>query len=188
MPKHYTPQQKTEALALVESTGSVTLASLQTGIPERTLYHWRRQQQLRDGVLQKKNSLPPQKNTPLTQEQVTAELRQLRDQIMSHIFAITATLSEDDGHVNHRAIALTRLLDRVMKLNTQVIHLEPGQQTIRIEYLYPDGSVHARPAWAVNDDNGPDQPWSPFWDDREEAGESAPAIRCNDDQAPASEN
>lgn len=59
MPVYYLIQKKIEALQVVERlNGDVAAASLQTGIPERTLFAWRREQNRRFTALPQQNETP----------------------------------------------------------------------------------------------------------------------------------
>lgn len=78
----------------------------------------------------------------------TKQLQDLRELLMSHVFEIAASLNQNDELVNTRAIAVSRLLDRVMKLDTQIAQIVPdGPQVFRVEYKYPDGTIHDIPIW-----------------------------------------
>jgi hypothetical protein len=58
-------------------------------------------------------------------------------------------LSSDHENVNQRAIAISRLLDRIMKLDAQLEKMSPDNYMIhRIQYQYPDNSLHDTPIWA----------------------------------------
>ena len=112
MPKQYTPETKAEALYYLNVfQGDIQLAHIRTGIPQRTLRHWRQEQceqnnQKNDGG--EEGLLPEKKPSAMA----TKELQRLREELMAHVFAITATLSQDDENVNHRAIAISRLLPK----------------------------------------------------------------------------
>ena len=60
-------------------------------------------------------------------------------------------------------MALTRLLDRVIKLDARKPHLEPNQRKVYlIRYQYPDGTIHKVPPWYGGDEDDADEPgWSP---------------------------
>jgi len=172
MPRQYTPQQKEDALRqLAVNKGNVALTSIQTGVSERTIQRWQQRLRLENAGAKplpaplsappppKENTPPPSpppKNDPpqpetdddqSLREQTCNELRSLRNQLMRHIFNITADLSQDDDLFNHRTVAITRLLDRVMKLDAQLNELHPQETILRVVYTYPDGSVHSIPSY-----------------------------------------
>jgi transposase-like protein len=149
MPRRYTAEERAEALRSLDLyQGSIQLTSLRTGIPERTLRDWRKQRSLSDPVdnnHQEDLSLPPEKKSSAA---AIKELQDLRELLMSHVFEIAASLSQNDELVNMRAIAVSRLLDRVMKLDIQIAQIIPdGPQVFRVEYQYPDGTIHDMPIW-----------------------------------------
>lgn len=160
MSQPYTSEEKERAMELYELSGSVGYASRQTGIPERTIRHWRQQRErdiplMRDPERNPVATLPEKNVEPLPANSPREELQTLRDQIMFHVQRIVASLSDDDVQINERAIAVTRLLDRVMRLDAQLAQAFPGEtQRIIFQYQYqdPDGSLHDKPIWERDDD------------------------------------
>ena len=67
--------------------------------------------------------------------------------------------------------ALKAILDSVMKLEARMPQTAPQEKVYRIEYKYPDGTLHRTPPWA-KDDSGGDaslhsrRVWTPIWKDR----------------------
>lgn len=144
----YTEEQKEDARRrLYETGGDVPLVSLQTGIPERTLYRWKNSWQ---------QKLPPLPTDMFgvprdqfiqsleTQYQV-GEYTELREELMRHIKKLSQTLSDDPDLAHRRAIALARLLDKVFKLE-QLTRIEKPQLHI-YKFEYQDKTLHDKPYW-----------------------------------------
>lgn len=74
-----------------------------------------------------------------------AEFRNLRDLLMQLTKELAANLKADDPDINQRTLALTRLLDRIQRLE-ELIPVERQPEIIRFEYVY-DGMVHNVPPW-----------------------------------------
>lgn len=146
--KRYTQQEKEQAAKrLAETNWDVPLVALELNIPERTLFRWKRKWQ--DKTL-------PLPQFPLSfgktyediEEQLTAtynpgEYTDLRNSLMKHIHALTPTLSQDPDLAHRRVLALTRMLDRVLKLE-ELTRIEKPQISI-IKYETPDGYLHDMP-------------------------------------------
>jgi transposase-like protein len=162
----YTREQRWEVLDILEANyGNVTLTAQQTGVPIRTLYAWKREHrrvaQQTGSKLQHTKNFPllpenaavhddPPPAQPQTEAERAAEYTALRASLMRHINTLTATMIDDPDTAHLRAMALTRLLDRVIKLET-LAAAQPMERTIRIEYEY-GGAVHAVPPWQQPDD------------------------------------
>ena len=134
MPRHYLAAEKQYALHHLDTNeGNFARTATETGIPVRTLYRWHKQRNLpQNAILWHKdvsnysrgNDILPREN-PMWQwhgnrpsEEEQGEYTQLRRMLMHHIFRMTQNLSDDPDTAHLRAIALTRLLDRVIKLQT----------------------------------------------------------------------
>lgn len=74
-----------------------------------------------------------------------AEFRNLRDLLMQLAKKLAANLRPDDPDINQRTLALSRLLDRIQRLE-ELIPVESQPEVIRFEYVY-DGMVHNVPPW-----------------------------------------
>lgn len=188
MSKRYTNQQKADALQqLDDNDGNVMLTAIQTDIPKRTLYEWKRQRKLQaikdgqpaSGTLQhKKSAVPPQQSAANTdqpdddEDPYLREYTTIRKRLMDHIFTMTDSLIDDPETAHVRIIALSRLLDRVIKLEA-LTRKETDDRVIRIEYKYPDGTIHDRPPWAPQE--GPYKPF--FWRDDEDGPAEKPVPR-----------
>ncbi len=159
MSRRYTPQEKADILErLDDNFGNVTLTALQTGVPARTLYEWKRQRKLRrlqrgEPLLHKKN-VPPQQQTAADPDpsgddppdDPPNEYARIRQRLMEHVDTLIETLTDDPDTAHLRIVALSRLLDRVIKL--EALARPPAEETvIRWEFVYPDGAVHAVPPW-----------------------------------------
>jgi hypothetical protein len=176
--KSYTQQEKYAAVTWARALGSIEMASKETGIPERTIRRWREQEKrsgiqfepgVKKGAQQKEapakswpeknipswpdnsaaESDPAPDDQPLTAATLLPRLRTVHTSIMASIERLASGFDPDDPDINHRAIALTRLLDRVFVLNDHISKLDSkfGSRTYRIEYRYPDGAIHKYPPW-----------------------------------------
>lgn len=160
MSKRYTPEEKTIALQiLADNFGSVAVTSVQTGIPERTLFTWRRHQRLQKqhkaGLLQQhptpSPSLPPLETSENTEEaeentEEVHEFQKLRDQLMQHIFTLSQMISVDPNTAYLKAAAISRLLDRVLKLEAHIPKSKPGHFVIEY-YDATTGKTSNVPPW-----------------------------------------
>ncbi|MBI5666476.1 MAG: hypothetical protein HZC41_00590 [Chloroflexi bacterium] len=162
MPKKYSPETRAAALAALQANNNdILLTSLQTGVSSRTLYDWRRQLWLQQSVLQPQCPVLPQQNPPLSPADDQAEtvpefendldaLAFLRRQIMRELVTLSAELQRGMASSSpyQRVLALSQLLDRLMKLDEHLQPYLPAHNQIRtIEYIYPDGSRHDVPPW-----------------------------------------
>ena len=173
MPKHkYTDEEKqgTRRLLIIHG-GDVGVVHQLTGIPKRTLYNWRSEwgdhyDLYFEAMAQKIITYANAKNRPLTpsspmQTDVPelaqppdsfAQFTQLRQILMDHVMSLAENLMLGDAYVNHRVIALSRLIDRIVQLDNILPDANP-EKVVRIEYVY-DGSVHNTPPWAVDPEKG----------------------------------
>jgi hypothetical protein len=165
---------------LQANNGSVMLTSIQTGVSERTIRSWRQrihmekqlsdnsneerqqqkenvrrrqQQQKEDETLYGHDTSCPNDRNQNDEDETPAqfaELKKLRQTIMNHIFDLAADLSSDDELVSQRAIAISRLLDRIPKLDAQIKSLSPENGKYQIEYIHK-GKVYDAPPWQSDD-------------------------------------
>jgi hypothetical protein len=163
----YTNDPKTYALRrLKENHGDVPLTSLQTRIPERTLYDWKRKLRLQENLnthLQQENitaaaataansAMPDgahDESSEDTDKETEHEYVRFREHLIRHIDTLLRTLSDDPDLAHRRAIALTRLLDKVIALESLVTKNQPI--TIRYEFRQFDGSLAPTPPFQVHD-------------------------------------
>ena len=139
MTRRYTSDERETALAQLEANdGNISLTSLQTGVSAQTLRNWaQRKQAERTGRLYDK-------------------LCQLQEQLATNAQALAEAIDDalDGAPLNQLASALGIVTDRYIKLDELLAQTkvdDEEEQVIRIEYQYPDGSIHHAPPWA-NDD------------------------------------
>ncbi|MBA3869321.1 MAG: hypothetical protein H0X30_09210 [Anaerolineae bacterium] len=123
----YTVDQRTAALVELERCrGDILRASLNTGIPERTLYTWRRRFYA-ENKRQQPPTLPPPKAIPAFNDDFES-LSYIRKQMMSELVRLASTFQEDTAFATpqQRALILTQLIDRLIKLDA---HLDPYTPT-----------------------------------------------------------
>jgi transposase-like protein len=158
MSRRYSYEEKRQALkCLEESGGDFRYAGQQTGIPVVTLRRWARRQREERG------------------QRLRAEIERLHEQLVHNAVQLADLLerSIEDAPLNQVATALGGVIDRYLKIDEYLASTRPQEereQVIRIEYLYPDGSIHNSPPWAAEDcdDESPVSRggvWSPFWED-----------------------
>jgi len=166
MPPRCTPQRKAEVLAKLQANfGDVARTSLQMGIPERTLYTWKRQLQ----QLQQQQSPLPQHYTahdpsPLlpphpshngqpaqstrTYTSFTDEgqaFHYLRGRLLDELFKIVASL--DDSYTllppHQRALLVSQLIDRLVKLDAYIPRVVPKAPQIMVldEGMFPEDNA-----------------------------------------------
>ncbi len=132
MARRYSPEYKKLALHCLDSNhGDVALTSTEIGVPGRTLRRWRQQRRQRQIDMPEPK---PEIEVPVFSEDYEA-FQYLRQQLMRHMLAIAASLSEDleNATVAQRAIALSRLIDRFEKLDR---YMPPSDEPfLRIEYV-----------------------------------------------------
>lgn len=170
MPRAYTMEKKNEVFRiLAENKGHVMRTSMQTRVPASTIWYWLQRKRLKmeqeakeqkercegEGLQQKEKNVLQQQQQQIELDddyevnQTYVELKSLRKRLMQHISDLTDRLDHADENINHRAIAITRLLDRLMKLDAQLEKMSPDNYVIyRVQYQYPDQSLHDMPIWA----------------------------------------
>ena len=166
--KRYTENEKQYALRrLNENYGDVPLTSLQTRFPERTLYDWKRKFRLQENLdrnLQQEKitaaaataanhsvAVPPDTDTvpANADQQLQSEYGRFRANLIQHIDTLLQTLSDDPDLAHRRAIALSRLLDKVITLESLLKQQQP--RIIRYEFRQYDGSLKPTPPFQVHD-------------------------------------
>jgi transposase-like protein len=119
----YAPEERANALVHLEmNAGDIILTARQLGIPERTLYTWRRQWYAEN---QRRQTPPP--SSPIQHpdfEDDLDALAYLRKQIMAELLEIAGAFREGTAFTTptQRIHLLSQLLDRLMKLDQ---HLKP---------------------------------------------------------------
>ena len=144
----YPPERKAAVLQQLQANhNNVALTSIQTGVPERTIRDWRRKHWL-------EKALPPQ-GTPaaaakpaLDYGEETEALKFVRQQIIQEVVSVASNLADtlNTTAPYHRILALTQLLDRLIKLDAYIPETE-RERVVRFEFQYPDGSIHDVPEW-----------------------------------------
>jgi hypothetical protein len=103
--------------------GNITLVSHLTSIPERTLRDWRWQAALpamirrEDSSERREHPAPP----PLSNTSTAADdFDLLRQRLMQQAMSLATSLTDDAevAPLHQRALALSRLIDRIVKLDT----------------------------------------------------------------------
>ncbi len=139
MPTRYSPDYKALVRRLLWMYGgNVPLVSHITGIPQRTLRDWQAVPlAMFPGAIRREEApewrehgtLPPEKNIATA---AADDLEKLREHLLHQALTLVTSLSEDvaETPLPQRAIALTRLIDRIVKLDThtgndyeEVIHI-----------------------------------------------------------------
>jgi transposase-like protein len=120
--RNYSQTEKVSILAQLERNGGdIITTAAQVGVPERTLYTWRRQHYAES---QRRQPLPPPSPMPDIGNDLEA-LAYLRRKIMDELLSIASSF---EGSTNvppaQRMSLLSGLLDRLMKLDS---HLKPYQ-------------------------------------------------------------
>jgi hypothetical protein len=167
MARQYTSEEIAVATkALEENGGDISLISTLLGIPERTLYTWRKKY-----LKTSKKSysppplLPPAPETPqqplhpnpfgmthedlqkaLETEYVPHPYNDLRQALMADIVKLQPTIAEDPNLAHVRALAVSRMIDDVLRLEA-ICRVEKPQLTI-FKYEYHDGTLHDVPPWS----------------------------------------
>jgi hypothetical protein len=127
MPRLYPPEQKSATLERLQANGGDTLAThFETGIPQRTLYNWRMEQQvLRRRILP---PLPQKEIQPVTD--TTEGMITLYQEIMDLLYTLNRLpLPLTPYRIVDRVRAQTGLLDCILKLEKVIRpHLNARQQ------------------------------------------------------------
>ena len=192
MSKRYTPEEKTAALAaLEENRGDTAITSLKTGIPQRTLQAWRRAAIPPEELLRRlseKNTAqqaPPPQQLMLPRslmeddpafaeilrhegEHADALLDEVLKQLMESVRVLAGRLTTnfDNAPPVSQMMALTRLIDRVLKLDARQPRVQKPKAYI-MRYQYPDRTFHKVPPWYHGAESDADKPgFTPFgWKD-----------------------
>lgn len=167
--RHYSPQEKSQALrSLQEHEGDISHVSTLLNIPERTLYTWRKDyeslnlheksipQNLQNQRNQQNPELPPLELSAfgMTREQLAKALEieyipspfnTMRENLWTHIKILQTSISEDPDTAHVRALAVSRMLDDILRLDA-ICRLEKPNLNI-IKYEYRDGTYHNIPEW-----------------------------------------
>jgi transposase-like protein len=144
MSKRYSADTKKITRHLLETNGgNVELTSHQTGVPPRTLRDWRREYAIQSP--QQKEMRRRRQEAVFSKDadsdDLSAQFKILRTRMMDEALNIANSLSEDSNglSLNQRVIALSRLLDRLLKLNIRFP--APKTEVVVIEYGDDDDLV-----------------------------------------------
>jgi transposase-like protein len=174
MANTYTPSQKNEAFAFMVAGANMKLISKHLKIPVRTLYAWRRESRIQEELqqiitkntlaaeqqlqqLQQKAELPPieQSAFGMTREELVKALEveyipspyeDLRQALMKDINQVQPSISEDPDSAHVRALAVSRMIDDVIRLEPFTRREKPDLNIIK--YEYQDGTYHDIPQWS----------------------------------------
>jgi hypothetical protein len=85
-----------------------------------------------------------------------ASLQRLEERLIENTLRLMDALDDaiTAAPLNQRVSALTSFIDRFFKINEHLSKIAPTdqkEQVIRIEYQYPDKSIHSAPPWATAD-------------------------------------
>jgi hypothetical protein len=135
----YTLEQKIEALKRLDEQGDLAAVSREKKISVETLRQWRREAE----AIRAEQRRRHQASTELTMSKVSEKLAETSLKIVE---AMQKPDVIDKAPLNQLAAALGVLVDRYMKLAGETT--EHGEQVVRIEYVYPNGTIADAPPWA----------------------------------------
>ena len=160
MSRRYTSDEKAVVLSLLQSSGyNIVVTSLQTGIPERTLRYWRRQQNLAK-VLPLPPHTPSAAAAAISEDFPDAErFKLLRRQILDHISTLTASLTNglDTASPFHRVLALSQLFEHLKRLEVYMPRDERKNKIV-IEFMDEHGNVYSELPPSDDDDEEGEYP------------------------------
>src|SRR5215207_10193532 len=141
MPYQWNPRLKAEAIQLlVETMGSTLQASHATGIPERTIQHWKHEYYKPHDI--KTVLMERESDDPLEAAALTRYLR-LRANLLEHIEKLSERFRSKPEQSVDLAIAMSRLIDRLHKLEYII---QPHHFSLVILYEHPDGTIQDKPS------------------------------------------
>ena len=147
MPSNYTDQQKSAAMEMLAIGDNIAFIHYSTGIPERTLRRWRQKRhEQSNGQMAEKSFSPTTDPWPETQAYAGDRQHQsdtdqtdistgsdyedftyIREQLMQYAREMARNLQPGDPHSNRRTLALSRILDRIQRLDRILPDLIPEQ-------------------------------------------------------------
>lgn len=142
MSGRYSEDDKAAALATLDANdGDTHATSRATGISRRTLQRWQNERAA--------------ENAPDDGDHLATQAQALQASLLGTSAALVGAirLQIDGAPLNQLSAALGVVVDRFLKLDEYIQQktLMQGEQVIRVEYLYPDGTVHDAPPWAEDD-------------------------------------
>ena len=151
----YSDEERQAALdCLAANEGDFQRTSADTGISVGTLRKWARRAredssggdltQVRAQLAAYQQHL---RDNPLPEDMLEAAGRRLMLSMIDDALRLSESIEEviDDAPLNQRASALNQLIDKIIKLSKELP--QTGEQVIRIEYVWPDGTAHETPYW-----------------------------------------
>lgn len=130
MPRHYSPDRKADALQRLQANGGDILAThVETGIPQRTLYHWRTDLWIQRVLQRQTLPPPPQKEIPMFEDDLEALLG-LRHEIIALLHKIASSVAPISPYrLVDRVRAQTGLLDCILMMeNALRPHLDARRE------------------------------------------------------------
>lgn len=138
MTRRYTYEEKRAALDTLAANGNdIPATSRATGIRRDTLRAWKR------------------RHDEQRAERLYARIERLHEQLAENALGLAAALerSIESAPLNQVSTALGTLVDRYLKLDEyleakQAHSTDERERVYRIEYVYPDNTIHSSPPWA----------------------------------------
>ncbi|MGB1287891.1 MAG: hypothetical protein ACPG7F_15230 [Aggregatilineales bacterium] len=135
----YEQFEREDALRILAAyNNDVTLVAARLNIPARTLRAWRKKY----GLPRDESPAESLTDEQLTQMDTKEKFHLLRENMMTTILRLTTDLKSNPYDAYYQALAVARLLDKVLKLDEM---LNTVEGVSRIEYVYPDGTAHDIP-------------------------------------------
>ncbi len=132
--------------AIDDANGDYATASAASGYSQSQLRKWNKQ---RDDIRREQQLHE--------REQNARRMQQLISRMMERAAQIVDQMDEEtiaNAPLNQLSSMLGVLVDRYIKLQDLMPALET-EQVIRLEYKYPDGTIHSTPPWAEEDSEQP---------------------------------
>ncbi len=138
MPRQYSDDERDDALKrLIHNGGDVARTSRETDIPASTLRGWQERHHKTRG------------------DRIRVQLEHLHERLIQNTLQLVEAVEGqiDNAPLNQLTSAVGTLFDRYLKLDEHLaqFNLTEGEQIVRIEYKYPDGTIHDSPPWAEAD-------------------------------------
>lgn len=138
MPRNYSDEERDDAIKrLIHNGGDVPRTSRDLNIPASTLRRWQEQHHQGRG------------------ERLLLQLEYLHERLIQNTLQLMDAVEGqiDGAPLNQLTSAVGTLVDRYFKLDEHLtqFNLTENEQVVRIEYKYPDGSIHDTPPWSEDD-------------------------------------
>lgn len=120
MPSKYSPAQKEKALEMLRIGDDIGLVHFNTGIPKRTLRDWRKRLEEESNCQIAEKTIPTAAADRQSEPKSTNDhddFVYIRQQLMNYARDMAANLQPDQPDSNRRTLALSRILDRIDKLD-----------------------------------------------------------------------